>query len=110
MMTTCKYRLLTRSDFDGLVSAVLLKEMDLIDDVSFVHPKDVQDGKVEVTDRNILTNLPYAPACHMCFDHHASEEIHHDLHLNHVLDPNADSAARVVYDHYGGAETFRSST
>ena len=109
MMTTGKYRLLTRSDFDGLVSAVLLKEMDLIDDVSFVHPKDVQDGTVKVTDRNILANLPYAPDCHLCFDHHASEEIRHDLHRaeNHVLDPNADSAARVVYDYYGGAETFR---
>ncbi|MCZ6810947.1 MAG: exopolyphosphatase [Planctomycetota bacterium] len=108
-MTTGKYRLLTRSDFDGFVSAVLLKEMDLIDDVSFVHPKDVQDGKVEVTDRHILTNLPYAPACHLCFDHHVSEEIRHDLHQaeNHVLDTHADSAARVVYDYYGGAETFK---
>lgn len=108
-MATGKYRLLTRSDFDGLVSAVLLKEMDLIDDVSFVHPKDMQDGKVEVTDRDIMTNLPYAPACHLCFDHHVSEEIRHDLDLaeNHVLDPNADSVARVVYDYYGGAGRFK---
>ena len=74
-METPKYRLLTRSDFDGLVCAVLLKELDLIEEIKFVHPKDVQDGKIEITGRDILTNLPYVPACHLCFDHHDSEEI-----------------------------------
>ena len=50
-MSGRKYRLVTRSDFDGLVCAVLLRSLDLIDDITFVHPKDVQDGVVEVTDR-----------------------------------------------------------
>ncbi|MBL7134048.1 MAG: exopolyphosphatase, partial [Phycisphaerae bacterium] len=40
-------RLLTRSDFDGLGCAALLKEVGVIDNIKFVHPKDVQDGKVE---------------------------------------------------------------
>ena len=62
-----KYRLITRSDFDGLVCAMLLKDMDMLDGIKFVHPKDVQDGKIEVTDRDILTNLPYVPGCHLCF-------------------------------------------
>jgi hypothetical protein len=64
-----KYRLLTRSDFDGLVCAILLKELGTLDSILFVHPKDVQDGKVEVTDQDILTNLPYVRSCHLCFDH-----------------------------------------
>ena len=102
-----KYRLVTRSDFDGLVCAVLLRHLDLIDDITFVHPKDVQDGVVEVTDRDILTNLPYAPAAHLVFDHHHSETLRTGgTAANHVIDPDAPSAARVVYDHFGGAERF----
>ncbi|GAB3598367.1 exopolyphosphatase [Angustibacter peucedani] len=106
-MSGQKYRLVTRSDFDGLVCAVLLKSLDLIDDITFVHPKDVQDGVVEVTDRDILTNLPYAPAAHIVFDHHHSETLRNaGVSANHVIDADAPSAARVVYDFYGGAEAF----
>ncbi len=102
-----KFRLVTRSDFDGLVCAVLLKDMDLIDDIKFVHPKDMQDGTILVSGNDITTNLPYVPGVHVAFDHHASEAIRvEDEPENHIIDPNAPSAARVVYDHYGGAETF----
>ena len=102
-----KYRLLTRSDFDGLVCAVLLKEMDLIDDIQFVHPKDMQDGMVEITNRDITTNLPYVPAAHLVFDHHHSETIRNLGDApNHIIDGDAPSAARVVYDHFGGADAF----
>lgn len=101
------YRLITRSDMDGLVCAVLLKELGILGEISFQHPKDVQDGKVEVTDRDILTNLPYVAGCHLCFDHHASEvERNGTIAPNHVIDPNAQSAARVVFDHFGGLERF----
>jgi nanoRNase/pAp phosphatase (c-di-AMP/oligoRNAs hydrolase) len=104
---TPKYRLLTRSDFDGLVCAILLKELDILGDIKFVHPKDMQDGEIEVTATDILTNVPYVDGCHLCFDHHASEETRIGETLeNHVLDPQADSAARVVYDYYGGKEHF----
>jgi nanoRNase/pAp phosphatase (c-di-AMP/oligoRNAs hydrolase) len=102
-----KYRLVTRSDFDGLVCAVLLRHLDLIEEITFVHPKDVQDGAVDITDNDILTNLPYAPAAHLVFDHHHSETIRTGgTAANHVIDPDAPSAARVIYDHYGGAERF----
>jgi len=102
-----KYRLVTRSDFDGLVCAVLLRVLDMIDEITFVHPKDVQDGVVEVTDRDILTNLPYAPGAHLVFDHHHSETLRNEAGLaNHVIDPEAPSAARVIYEHFGGAERF----
>lgn len=103
-----KFRLVTRSDFDGLVCAVLLKEVGLIDDIKFVHPKDMQDGTIEISPNDITTNLPYVPGCHIAFDHHASEITRRgdNAKSNHVIDPNAPSAARVVYDYYGGKDIF----
>lgn len=102
------YRLLTRSDFDGLVCAILLKELGMLGSTEFVHPKDVQDGKITVTSNDILTNLPYVPSCHLCVDHHASEEIRNERQFrpNHILIPGADSAARVLYNYYGEQKTF----
>ena len=105
-MSNSTFRLITRSDFDGLVCAALLKDMNMIDDIKFVHPKDMQDGKIEVGPRDILTNLPYVEGCHMCFDHHHSETVRNKAYNNHVIDPDAPSAARVVYDYYGGKNKF----
>ncbi len=106
-----KFRLITRSDFDGLVCAVLLKELDMIDDIKFVHPKDMQDGTILVSQRDISTNLPYVPGIHLAFDHHLSETLRmEDKPDNHIIDPSAPSAARVVYDHYGGKEAFPNVT
>ncbi|MDN3578250.1 exopolyphosphatase [Chitinimonas viridis] len=105
-MSQQKYRLITRSDFDGLVCAVLLKELDLIDDILFVHPKDMQDGKVAVTDRDISTNLPFVPGIHLAFDHHLSETLRNEKRDNHIIIPSAPSAARVVYEYYGGKKAF----
>lgn len=102
-----KFRLVTRSDFDGLVCAVLLKQLELIDEIKFVHPKDMQDGLIEITEHDIITNLPYVKEAHMVFDHHLSETIRNQgARPNHVIDPNAPSAARVVWDHYGGKSVF----
>jgi len=103
-----RFRLVTRSDFDGLVCAVLLKSYFTIDEILFVHPKDVQDGKVPIGPRDITTNVPYVPQCHLAFDHHASETIRVGgaLPRNLVLDPNAPSAARLVYNHFGGKTAF----
>ncbi|MCL2123167.1 MAG: exopolyphosphatase [Desulfovibrionaceae bacterium] len=105
-MSTQKYRLVTRSDLDGLVSAVLLNHLGLIDEMKFVHPKDMQDGAVEITSRDITTNLPYVSGAHLVFDHHESEVTRTgDEHANFILDPSAPSAARVVFQHYG-ADAF----
>ena len=107
-MPNQRYRLVTRSDFDGLVCGMLLRELNLIDDIKFVHPKDMQDGLVPITDRDIVTNLPYVAGCHLAFDHHASEIFRRgtDAPANHVIDPSAPSAARVVHAHFGGAAAF----
>ena len=109
--TTEKCRLVTRSDFDGLVCAALLKELGILDEIKFVHPKDMQDGLVEVTDRDITTNLPYVPGVRLAFDHHESEGLRlADTAENHIIIRDALSAARVVYDYFGGAERFRQVT
>lgn len=97
-------RLLTRSDFDGLACGALLKELGIIDSWKFVHPKDLQDGIVEVTDNDVLANVPYVKGAKLWFDHHSSEherlgdiEFEGESRL-------APSAARVIYDYYGGKE------
>lgn len=105
-MAQQKFRLITRSDFDGLVCAVLLRHLDMINDITFVHPKDMQDGKIEVSSDDISTNLPYAKGIHLAFDHHLSETIRNEKVDNHIIDPEAPSAARVVWDYYGGLEAF----
>ncbi|HOO32835.1 MAG TPA: exopolyphosphatase [Thermotogota bacterium] len=105
-----KFRLVTRSDFDGLVCAVLLKDLNMIDDILFVHPKDMQDGKIAITENDITTNLPYVHGVHLAFDHHLSEQLRVGRHDNHIIHPNAPSAARVVYNYYKellGEGTFR---
>jgi len=96
--------LLTRSDFDGLACATLLKDIGLIDSIKFVHPKDIQDGIIPVTSNDILANVPYVEGCGLWFDHHSSE----DERVNAAsLDfkgsaKNLDSAARVIYEYYKG--------
>lgn len=105
--TSRKYRLITRSDMDGLVCAVLMKELELIDDITFAHPKDMQDGLIELGPNDITTNLPYVPGVYMAFDHHSSESERMDeSRANHIIDISAPSAARVVYEFFGGKKTF----
>ncbi|HBG48322.1 MAG TPA: exopolyphosphatase [Cyanobacteria bacterium UBA9971] len=104
-----KYRLVTRSDFDGLVCAALLKELDMIEDILFVHPKDMQDGKIGITDEDITTNLPYVKGVYLAIDHHLSETVRLEgQRENHIIDPEAPSAARVLYNYFGGKERFSS--
>jgi len=102
-------RLVTRSDFDGLVCAMLLKELNIIGEIKFVHPKDVQDGKIDISENDITTNLPFDKRVGLAFDHHESELIRNkkeDYEGKYIIDGDAKSAARVVYDYYGGAKVF----
>ena len=98
-------RLLTRSDFDGLACATILKSRGIIDSWEFVHPKDMQDGVVKVTEKDVLANVPYVDGCGMWFDHHLSESarVGKDILVPGEYRP-APSAARIVYEYYGGAE------
>lgn len=98
-------RLMTRSDFDGLACGILLKELGIIDNFKFVHPKDLQDGLIEVTENDVLANVPYVKGCGLWFDHHSSE--HERLNFDFTYEGESKltpSAARVVYEYYGGKE------
>jgi nanoRNase/pAp phosphatase (c-di-AMP/oligoRNAs hydrolase) len=98
-------RLITRSDFDGLACGALLVHLGLIDDWKFVHPKDIQDGLVKVTDNDILANIPYVKGCKLWFDHHSSEaERLGTKSIFEGISRKAPSAARVMYEYYGGDE------
>ena len=100
-------RLLTRSDFDGLVCAVLLTELGMVSEKKFVHPKDLQDGLVEVRADDVLTNVPYVPGCGLWFDHHASEAERGSLQMAYKGESRpAPSCARVIYEYYGGRDKF----
>lgn len=100
-------RLVTRSDFDGLICGMLLKEAGIIDSWTFVHPKDLQDGMFVPDENDVLANVPYVPGCGMWFDHHTSE----DDRLGWTQDVKgesrlAPSAARIIYEYYGGDSKF----
>src|SRR5215469_6852829 len=98
-------RLITRSDFDGLACGAILLHLKLIDDWKFVHPKDMQDGLVEVSDTDILANIPYVEGCKLWFDHHSSEsERLGSTAYFEGVSRTAPSCARVVYEYYGGDE------
>lgn len=96
-------RLLTRSDFDGLACGALLKELKIIDSWEFVHPKDLQDGIIPVTSNDVLANVPYVQGCKLWFDHHSSENERLKENFQYEgISKLEDSAARVIYEYYGG--------
>lgn len=101
-----KYRLITRADFDGVVCGSLFQELDMIEDVAFAEPGDMQAGRIAVTESDITANLPFVEGVHLCFDHHASETQRVADRPNRIIDPAAPSAARVVYNHFGGKKGF----
>lgn len=104
------YTLYTRSNFDGLVCAALLKEIGLIDDVKFVHPKDVQDGKIQLGETDITASLPYCSGVYMAFDHHSSEAVRtKEIKENYIIEPAAPSSARIIYEYFGGEDRFSSN-
>lgn len=100
-------RLITRSDFDGLACGTLLKEAGIIDSYKFVHPKDLQDGLVEVNENDVLANVPFVNGCGLWFDHHSSEQERLALEGQYKGESRlTPSAARIIYEYYGGEERF----
>ncbi len=93
-------RIVTRGDFDGLVSSVLLTEVETIGEIRFVHPKDAQDGRVEADLEDIVVNLPYINGCGLWFDHHVSEEGKLPAQRFKGRFEIAPSCARVIVNHY----------
>lgn len=100
-------RLVTRSDFDGLACGALLLEVGIIDSWKFAHPKDLQDGLIEINENDCLANVPYVEGCGLWFDHHSSE--HERLQLQGKYKGESritPSCARIIYEYYGGRERF----
>ncbi len=100
-------RLVTRSDFDGLVCGALLLEAGIVDSWKFAHPKDLQDGLVEITENDCLANVPFVPGCGLWFDHHSSEFERQELEGKYKGESRiTPSCARIIYEYYGGKERF----
>ncbi len=107
MANTTQNRLLTRGDLDGLVCAVLIKYLGIIDEIKLIdHPNTMQERGVVVSERDITTNLPYVPGVGLAIDHHISEKMRNAKNPRHIIDPEAPSAARVVYNYFGGRKRF----
>ena len=95
-------RLITRMDFDGMACAALLKAVNVVDAYRFVHPKDIQDGLIEITGDDVLANVPYVKGCGLWFDHHTGEaervgDVGYEGLVQYI-----DSAAHVIYNYYTG--------
>lgn len=105
-MADRKDRLVTRADFDGVVCGTLLKELEMVGSTLLAEPADMQAGRIAVGPDDITANLPYVKNVHLCFDHHVSELERVGRQENLVIDPQAPSAARVIYDHFGGKRGF----
>ena len=101
-------RIVTRADWDGLVSAVLLSTAEHIEFIQFVHPRDIQDRAIPIPRDSIIANLPYHPDCAMWFDHHPAGDDRHGrapARFKGKFGP-APSAARLIYEYYGGEAKF----
>ncbi len=101
-----KYRLVTRSNFDGIISATLLLKLDLVDEMLFVHPKEVQDGNVKIDEHDIVTNLPYVKDAYMAFDHKFDSHDKIQINTNHTIFTDAKSVSEIIYEYNGGDEVF----
>ncbi len=100
-------RLLTRSDFDGSVCAAILEELGVVDEILYIHPKDLQDNKIKVTENDVIANVPFVEGCGLWFDHHSSE--HERLRLEGEFkgaSEMAPSAAEVIYNYYSKNEAY----
>ena len=93
-------RIVTRPDFDGVVCAVLLYDVEEITSpVKWVEPGDIQKGLVDIRGSDIIANLPYDDRCALWFDHHYTNRI--DRPFVGVY-REAPSAAGIIYAHYTG--------
>lgn len=82
-------------------------EAGVIDSWKFAHPKDLQDGLVEVNENDCLANVPYVEGCGLWFDHHSSEHERLELRGKYKGESRiAPSCARIIYDYYGGEDRF----
>ncbi len=95
-----KYRLVTKSNLDGMVSAILLNALSLIQEVTFVAENDFKEVKISTNENDITVNLPFATGVHLAFDYHDSSTSSIMINKNHIYDTTLSSAAALIYSHY----------
>ena len=100
-------RIVTRGDMDGLTGSVIVSLNETVDDIELIHPQDITDGRADIRGDDVLINVPYHPNCGLWFDHHQHTATYQkppgDFEGSYGLVP---SAAGLVYEYYGGAETM----
>jgi hypothetical protein len=63
-------RIITHSDFDGVVSTVICAHIFNINRYFFTGPRVIQELKIPITKKDIVCDLPCPPECGLWFDHH----------------------------------------
>jgi hypothetical protein len=92
-------RIVTRGDFDSLVSSVLLSLNHEIDDVHITNPYLIRT-EIEISRNDIIANLPYQDNCAYWFDHHYNEsEMAKTIKFNGYF-KIAPSCSRVIFEYY----------
>lgn len=93
-------RIVTRPDFDGVVSAVLLRDIfDITEPVKWIEPYEMKERAGEIQEGDIIANLPYSEGCSLWFDHHLSNRIYADFEGE---SREAPSAAGIIFEYYKG--------
>ncbi|MCB2200233.1 exopolyphosphatase [bacterium] len=94
-------RLFTNSDFDGVLSAAMIADAEHISEIKFVHPKDMQDGIVDVEKGDIIANLPFHENAGTWFDHHgdATRSFSQRNDVKGIVG-ESPSAARLIFEYY----------
>ncbi|MCB9057370.1 MAG: hypothetical protein H6627_02320 [Calditrichae bacterium] len=99
-------RIVTRGDFDSLISSVLLNTTHEIEDVLIVHPVNILENRIDISENDILANVPYHPDCGYWFDHHVNEvkmaeKTNFKGHFS-----IAPSCSRVIYNYYNNTDNI----
>jgi len=95
-------RIVAHTDFDGLVSALLLQELLGVEEVVFVEPWQLRDGLFTAHKTDAVVDLPYPPGgCGLWIDHHATSARKPAPH--EYFDAGAKSCPSVIIALYPGA-------
>jgi len=98
-------KIVTHTDFDGVVSAAICSFSLGINQIVFAGPTAIERNLISVSDRDVVCDLPYPLECGLWFDHHPGNL--EALRLR-GYDPARipgrfdlrDSCGRVVYEYF----------
>ncbi len=98
-------RIITHSDFDGIVSASICSYVLRVEDILFAQPSTITNSLIPITEQDCICDLPYPLKCGLWFDHHEGnlQELEY-----RKIDPSTikgrfallDSCSRVIYQYF----------